>query len=246
MRSWRAYHDGPLSPGALVTLSVDESHHILRVLRLAAGSEISLFDGRGGEWEGSLESTGRSGVQVQVGDPVTTRVEPLTRMTLLQGVCRADRLESVLQKGTEVGISEFRLVQSSSSERIRPTSSRRKRWERIVLEACKQSGRTVLPPIHGPLSLSEAIRGIDPAIGPAIVLHPGKQGVRLGAVPGISGTGPVHLLVGPESGLEEREIGQILDAGWQPAGLGPRTLRTETAGLVAAAWILGLRGDLEP
>lgn len=246
MKSWRAYHDGPMSAGSLVSLSADEAHHLTRVLRLATGVEIRLFDGRGSEWRGTVETMDETGVEVRVGPAVANRVEPLTRLTLLQSTCRADRLEWVLQKGTELGVSEFRLVQTAASERVRVTPSKMKRWDRIIIEACKQSGRRRLPALIGPESLAAVAGAFDLSEGPAVVLHPSEDDCGIAGVPGMSGDGPVRVLVGPESGFEDEEIGLLLREGWQPAGLGPRTLRTETAGLVASAVILAIRGDLGP
>ena len=246
MRFWRAYHDGLMSPGAAVCLNPDESHHMTKVLRLEPGVEVRLFDGRGGEWAGVVESADTTGVLVRIGVPARDKVEPSTRLTLLQSTCRADRLEWVLQKGTEIGVSEFRLVQTAASERLRPTPAKRKRWKRIILEACKQSGRRVLPGLYGPENLAELAAAVHRPAGPALVLHPAGNTCSVAAACGMTGGDPVRLLVGPESGFDDPEIDLLLGSGWQPVGLGPRTLRTETAGLVAAALILSHRGELNP
>jgi len=235
-----------MESGAVVLLSADESHHISRVLRLAAGAAVRLFDGRGGEWECSVTSADPDGVRVLVHAAAANQVEPLTRLTLMQSACRVDRLEWVLQKGTEIGVSEFILVETAASDLLRTTASKRARWDRIILEACKQSGRRTVPTLNGPVALEALAAKVEPAAGPALVLHPAENAGSVAAVTGISGNEPVRLLVGPESGLGDEEVGLLCRRGWQPVGLGPRILRTETAGLVAAALILASRGDLGP
>jgi len=159
---------------------------------------------------------------------------------LFQALARPEKIEWVLQKGTEVGVAEFRLVASERVEAPPPSLGRLDRYARIVMEACKQSGRRRLPP------LSLGALPTPPEGVVAIVLSPDRGVDPLGTV--LAGTKPedVWLAVGPEGGFSPAELDTLIGAGWRPASLGPRVLRTETAGVVAAAIVLHTWGDLGP
>ncbi len=234
----RAYVSGTPSPADRVALDPEEAHHVARVLRLKAGDALAVFDGKGGEWEATIETCSREGVTVVVGAPREGDVEPRLRVVVFQALTRPEKLEWVLQKGTELGVSAFRLVASDRVEAPPPSPSRLSRYERIVMEACKQCGRRVLPSVTlGSLAPPEA--GVL-----AILLAHGEGVAPLGAVLAGSPSTEVWLAVGPEGGFAEAEIEAVKAAGWRRASLGPRVLRTETAGVVAAAIVLHARGDL--
>jgi 16S rRNA (uracil1498-N3)-methyltransferase len=234
----RAFVAASPSPGARVDLDPEESHHVARVLRLKPGETIHLFDGQGGAWAATLHDVARDRVTVVVGDALAGEVDPELRVVLYQARTRPEKIEWVLQKGTEVGVSAFRLIGSERVEAPAPSPARLARYERIVMEACKQSGRRRLP--------SVALSAIEtpPESVLAIVLACGAGVPPLGTVL----TGPrrpeVWFAVGPEGGLSEGEIAAMSARGWSAASLGPRVLRTETAGTIAAAIVLHAWGDL--
>jgi len=234
----RAYLAVTPASGDRAALDPEESHHVARVLRLKPGDALSVFDGRGGEWEATIAAIARDRVEVVVLACRPGIVEPPLRVVLDQALVRPEKIEWVLQKGTEIGIHAFRLIATERAEAPPPSPSRLTRYERILLEACKQSGRRVLPSL---------------VVGPFEAPGPGVSGIVLSHGPGVeplstllSGPRPdeIRLAVGPEGGFTESELSSLDASGWRRASLGPRTLRTETAGAVAAALVLHLWGDL--
>ena len=236
-RARRAYVATPPVPGAPAALDAEESHHVARVLRLRAGDPLVVFDGRGGEWEATVDAVGRDGVAVVVGAPRPGDPEAALAVTIVQAFVRPERMEWVLQKGTEIGVAAFRIVPAERSE-APPSPARLDRYRRIVLEACKQSGRRRLPALEV-AALEAPPEGVD-----AIVLDPALDARPLGEVLQTSRAGRVWIAVGPEGGFSDEEIAACAARGWVRASLGPRTLRTETAGAIAAAIVLHVRGDL--
>jgi len=227
-------------PGARVELDPDESHHVARVLRLKAGDALAVFDGKGREWTATIEVSLRDHVTVVVGAERGGSVEPKLHVVLFQALTRPEKIEWVLQKGTEIGVSTFRLIASHRVEAPSPSPTRLARYERIVMEACKQSGRRCLPALAlGPLE--------TPGNGVIAILLAHAAGVAaLGTVLAGPKAREVWLAVGPEGGFSEEEIEAAASSGWRRASLGPRVLRTETAGAVAAAIVLHTWGDLGP
>lgn len=243
MRVPRVHH--PEIGGDRLTLSRDESEHVVRVLRLRDGDAVRVFDGAGAEREAVVTASDRRAAELALGEAVTHAVEPSLAVTLFQAACRADRWEWVLQKGTELGVAAFVPVVAERSGRFDATASRVARWGRIVLEAAKQSTRRVVPRILDPVVLDASGAGADlgvpraPAGDAAVVLDPGAPD---------SGRAPearsgVSIAVGPEGGWTEAELAGWSAAGWHRAGLGPRVLRTETAGIVAATLWLAAAGE---
>ena len=237
VRRWRVVHPG-LDPSASeIRLADDEAHHVARVLRLKPGDRIGVFDGVGNEWHAVLVEVGPGGVVARVGDPCIDPVEPDLEVTLFQSLCRPDRFEWILQKGTEIGVRTFRPVIAGGSDRARMTDNRAARWRRIVVEACKQSGRRRVPAIEPPMPILEA----RPS-GVGWVLDRADASPLADAL--AERPRSVSLLVGPESGLSGDELGALERAGWVRVSLGPRVLRTETAGAIATALVLHAWSDL--
>jgi 16S rRNA (uracil1498-N3)-methyltransferase len=236
----RAFVAASPSPGARVDLDPEESHHVARVLRLKPGEALHLIDGKGGAWAATIVDVARDRVTVVIGDALAGEVDPELRVVLYQALSRPEKIEWVLQKGTEIGVSAFRLVGSERVEAPPPSPARLTRYERIVLEACKQSGRRRLPGV--------ALGAIDtpPESVLAIALACGAGLPSLGSLLSGPRRKEVWFAVGPEGGLTEGELAALTARGWGVASLGPRVLRTETAGTVAAAIVLHAWGDLGP
>lgn len=241
-RERRVFHEGPSpSPGDLLDLAREEAHHVLRVLRLRAGDALRVFDGRGGEWEATLVSSAGTEVRARIGEAVSSAVESPLTVLLFQALCRTDRMELVVQKGTELGLRAIRPWPAVRSESAMPSAKRLERWRRIAIEACKQSGRRTVPSIE-PLERLP-MPPADESVA-ALVLDAAEAGRPLGARLTGATVREVWLAVGPEGGFEAGEREAALAGGWLACSLGPRTLRTETAGLVAAALVLHRWGDL--
>lgn len=230
----------PARPGAdgLLVLDVDESHHVVRVLRARAGDPVRVFDGAGREWIGTFVQVARYPVSVRVERELLDPVEPPVAITLVQALTRPERIEFVLVKGTEIGIRSFRLVPSERADLAEISKPRRERLGRVLIEAAKQCGRRVVPD----LTLG---RLDDPCEADmALVLDPRPGAPGFGSHFESRRVGRVAIAVGPEGGFSEDEIAAMTARGWTPASLGPRVLRTETAGMIAAALVLHRWGDL--
>jgi 16S rRNA (uracil1498-N3)-methyltransferase len=234
----RAYLAQPPNPGGRAVLDPEESHHLSRVLRVRTGDSISVFDGRGGEWDARVDEVARSGVAVILGEPRQSAVEPPVAVQLVQAFVRPEKVEWILQKGTEIGVTSFRIVPSSRAEAPAPSASRIDRYRRILLEACKQSGRRVVP------ELAVGCYGSPPDGGLGILLDTAASAPPVALALAGPRYGTVGLAVGPEGGFDDDEIASLADSGWVRSSLGPRVLRTETAGAVAASIVLFAWGDL--
>jgi 16S rRNA (uracil1498-N3)-methyltransferase len=239
-RDWRVYHPSFIAEeGQGVRLTHEEAHHLRDVLRLGEGDRVQLFDGEGKVWFAEIVSAARDGVDVRLLESCSDSVETPIAVELFQALCRHDRMELVIQKGTELGLAAIHPFPCLRSDSRPPKPRRLERWRRIAVEAAKQSGRSIVPRIEPLERLPETGGGPLP-----ILLMAGGAVAPLGELLAAEGPGPVWVAVGPESGFSDEEAASWISAGWRPAGLGPRVLRTETAGLAAVAIILHLWGDL--
>jgi 16S rRNA (uracil1498-N3)-methyltransferase len=228
-----------------VTFDGEQTRHLSRVLRLTAGDLVVAVDGRGREWSVRLtEVTARTAAGLVLAERTSDGESPL-HLTLAQGVPKADKMDLIVRMVTELGAAAVRplvverTVARAADDRWR---SRHERWQRIAREAAKQCGRAVVPAVSPPVPLSAWLA--EPADrGLMVCLWEGERAPladRLPAVPVRRAT----LVVGPEGGLAEPEVARLAEAGAVLAGLGPRILRTETAGLVAIALLQARYGDL--
>ncbi len=236
----RAFAAAVPESGGRVVLDPDESHHVARVLRLKRGDTLVVFDGQAGEWDARIEDLASDRVTVVVGAARGGSVEPGICVVVWQAITRPERMEWVLQKGTEIGVAAFRLIESNRAESPPPSPSRLTRYRRIVMEAGKQSGRRLVPSV-----------GLAPLEAPpeevvGIVLSHASGVATLGELLAGRRAREVWIAVGPEGGFSEGEVDALASRGWRRASLGPRVLRTETAGVVAAAIVLHAWGDLGP
>jgi 16S rRNA (uracil1498-N3)-methyltransferase len=243
MRIIRSHVDQPLAVGQRITLPEDSSLHLLRVLRLEPGDVVTLFNGDGHDYTARLLTAAKRGAGVEItGREPVPRESPL-RITLVQGVARGEKMDLVLQKATELGVDGFTPVVTERTEVKLDADRAEKRmvhWRGVVAAACEQSGRAVLPKLSQPTALT-AYAGAETA-DIKLVLDPGGD-VGLAAVSPQAGQS-IALVVGPEGGLSERDLATLRAAGFRGLRLGPRILRTETAGLAAVAALQALYGDL--
>lgn len=246
MREVRIHLDSPLGSGRRVALPPQAAQHVTRVLRLRSGAALTVFDGRGGEYAATLEVAGRDTATVELGEHSAIERESPLRITLLQGLARGERMDWVVQKATELGVQRIvpvataRSVVQLDAER---GTKRTDHWLAIAAAACEQCGRNTLPEIAAPLSLEAALREAS-ATDLRLALHP-DSGESLRTVLGADVACPsVALLIGPEGGLDETEVALARQDGFRVVHLGPRVLRTETAGIAALAALQCLAGDL--
>jgi len=236
----RFYVDGALRAGTSVPLPDDSAHHAVHVLRVHAGDEITLFNGRGGEYAARIASIQRLTVLVDVlAHRAVERESPL-RMVLVQGVSAGERMDFTVRKSVELGVAEIQPVLAASSL-ARPkgerAAARQTHWQRIAIAACEQCGRNRIPIVQ-PMVAASDYRG---AAGTRILLSPASE-LRFSQAVKSAGD-EFTIAAGPEAGFNAQEEAALLDAGFVPARLGARVLRTETAGLAALAALSALRGD---
>lgn len=244
----RVYVPTPLESGAQVPLERGASDHLLRVLRLAPGAPLVVFDGRGGEFRASLERIERHTAVVAVREHVPIERESPVAITLLQGLARGERMDWVVQKATELGVTRIVPISAGRSVVRLDTPRAEARvvhWRAVAASACEQCGRNRLPDIVPPLRLADALATI--ADIPLRIVMSANDGASLTSlVSPRAQWQQVALLAGPEGGLDDDEMRMALDGGLRAIRLGPRTLRTETAGLVAVTAVQVLAGDLAP
>lgn len=221
--------------------------HLVKVLRLKVGARVVLADGIGGEYAGVLTSLEGERAFVRIAETLSTVTSGATpALTLIQGVPKGERMEMILQKGTELGATCFvpflssrtipRLTGDKAVERVR-------RWERIVMEAARQSRRPDIPEVTAIVTLSEALAAARQEV--RLLLWEGESERSLKVVlDGASCPESVAVLVGPEGGLSREEAEEAMAAGFIPVTLGPRILRTETAGPAVLAILQYVFGDI--
>ncbi len=244
MRLTRVPVDVPLAPGARVALPEEAAAHLQRVLRLQAGDACVLFNGDGNDYEARLLAGGKRGQEAEVVAvrPAAAAESPL-RIVLLQGIARGEKMDWILQKATELGVAGIVPVSSERSEVRLDAARAAKRlahWRGIVASACGQSGRGVLPPVSAPEPLAGALAA--GALPPARFLLDPEAEASIAAMPAPDGA--CVLAVGPEGGWSPRDRAQLEGAGFRGLRLGPRILRTETAGIAAIAALQARFGDL--
>ena len=235
----RFYVADALRAGGVLTLSEDAAHHAIRVLRLREGDDVTLFNGRGGEFAARIASIQRLRMLVDVLQHRAVEREAPLRVTLVQGVSSGERMDFTVRKAVELGVAEVHPVLAAASV-ARPkgerAAARHEHWQRIAIAACEQCGRnripTVLPLV--PLADYRAGAGVKLLLSPASELSLSKAGLR----------GEEFVLAaGPEAGFNAEEEAALVEQGFLPLRLGPRVLRTETAALAALSALNALRGD---
>ncbi|HZV56013.1 MAG TPA: 16S rRNA (uracil(1498)-N(3))-methyltransferase [Rhodocyclaceae bacterium] len=231
-----------LAPGAHVDLPDEAAHHATKVLRMSEGDEVTLFDGRGGEWLGRLKRAGKA-VTVTLESFDAADHEPPLVITLVQGLPAADKMDWIVQKAVELGVAAIRPVAARRSV-IRLSGERMERrvahWQAVAIAACEQCGRNRVPGVSPLVDLPQFLGELPIANELRLMLAPGTV-QSLAGLP--RPTGPVTLLIGPEGGFEEGEFAAASVAGFKAVSLGPRILRTETAGIAALAAMMTLWGD---
>ncbi|MGB8295492.1 MAG: 16S rRNA (uracil(1498)-N(3))-methyltransferase [Polyangia bacterium] len=226
-----------------VTLDRIASRHLVKVLRLQAGAEVCVFDGCGTEIEGRIVRASAAGVEVALG--ARHRVPlPLASITLLQSVPRGDRMDFIVQKTTELGVTRIIPVLSARGM-VKPPPGKTRRWRTIAQEAARQSGRADVPEVAEVTALDVALAGAAEAGGTRLVLWEEERALPLRRIFVQTPPLPVTLLVGPEGGFSQEEIESARGQGFRTVSLGPRILRVETAALVAVALTQAAVGGLD-
>ncbi len=232
-----------------VTLTDQLAHQLSHVLRLSRGEHVVLLDGLGGAYEAELQEVAPHRATARIVKKSFPRTEPRLRLILYQALPKGKKMDWVLQKGTELGVSAFVPMTTERSIVQNPArigKSRIARWQRIVTEAAEQSGRAYLPqvmPVQQFVDVCqqapEGALALVASMGADVCPRPLRQALEVTPFPQ-----EVWLFIGPEGGFTLGEVQSARQAGMIPISLGPRILRTETAGLAAAAIIFYAFGEL--
>ena len=229
--------------GDRVTLDRAAAKHLVKVLRLQVGAEVCIFDGCGTEIEGRILRASTAGVELALGQRRRV-VSSSVAITLLQSVPRGDRMDFIVQKTTELGITRIVPVLSSRGM-VKPPAGKSQRWQAIAQEAARQSGRADVPEVAEPLALDVALAGAGAAGGTRLVFWEEERALPLRQVLAQLEPTPITLLIGPEGGFSAQEVASARAQGFRVVGLGPRILRVETAALVAVALTQSAVGGLD-
>jgi 16S rRNA (uracil1498-N3)-methyltransferase len=244
MRVTRIHVPGPLAAGSDVILPAQAGEHLTRVLRLEPGAPFVMFDGTGGEFSATLGERSGKSVRARVLERRAIERESPLDITLLQGVARGERMDLIVQKATELGVTRIvPLLTERSVVRIDAKQGLRKleHWQSVAVSACEQSGRNRVPAVAAPSPLDAALRALPEAAARCLLAADGAQTLAQFAAH-FAGK-PMALLIGPEGGLADAEERFALAHGFTACRLGPRIMRTETAGLAALAALQATAGD---
>ena len=242
MRTIRSYIDAPLAPGLELVLPESAGNHIVRVLRLQTGDSFNLFNGDGNDYAAQIIGLEKKGAKVRIQSCHAVVNESPLRIHLYQSIARGEKMDWILQKATELGVTGFTPMVSDRTEVKLDQERSHKRllhWQGVIRSACEQSGRASIPVVHSPC----AINRLDhPGIlNQAFYLHPGAS-LRASELQAFEHP-DVNLAIGPEGGFSERDIQLLQNAGFKGLTIGPRILRTETAGIALIAALQCRYGD---
>lgn len=245
MRLTRIYVPDPLAAGVDIVLHAQAGEHLTRVLRLEPGAAFTLFNGAGGEYSATLAAGAGKKVMAHVVNHLPVERESPLQVTLLQGVARGERMDLIVQKATELGVTrivpvlaERSVVKLDAKQRVR----KREHWQAISISACEQCGRNRVPEVNEPAALGDCVDALAADSLRCLLAADGESSLASAAAG--SAKREFVLLIGPEGGLAENERAFARVNGFVGRSLGPRVMRTETAGLAALAVLQSVAGDL--
>ncbi len=244
MRTIRLHADLPLAVGCELALPPQAGEHAARVLRLIAGDPLTLFNGDGHDYQASIGAIDKRTITVRIASRQSLQNESPLPLVLAQGIARGDKMDLVVQKATELGVvrivpllterSEVRLDGARASKRVL-------HWQSVAISACEQCGRARIPEVQPIQTLAGWLDELPDDGALRLALMPQATdtipGLRFGHAGGV-------LVIGPEGGLGETDIRALEQRGFRGLRLGPRILRTETAGLAALSALQACHGDL--
>jgi len=240
----RFYNPVPIGAekaGAVIELDESAAHHATRVLRLAAGDAVTLFDGTGGEFDATLERVDKRGATVRLLRFVPAERESPLAVTLAQAIAANAAMDSALRKATELGVTSIQPLVTARSSPLPAGERADKRlahWRQVAIAACEQCGRNRVPDVAPPRPLADWLREWT---GSGVLFVPGaRQSLAAIAHP----PSKLALLIGPEGGFDAREVAAAQAKGFEAIALGPRVLRTGTAVAAALALTQANWGDL--
>ncbi|MBC8519806.1 MAG: 16S rRNA (uracil(1498)-N(3))-methyltransferase [Gammaproteobacteria bacterium] len=241
----RIYSESKLSPNSTIELSEASRRHVVQVLRLKQNDHLVLFDGNGGEFPATIDHIEKRSVTALITDRENPERESPLAIHLFQGISKGERMDYAIQKAVENGVREItpvfceRSVVKLDQKRLDKKTGH---WRKVVISACEQCGRNIVPPVHAPVTLHKMLADNNSKQG--FILDP-KSRQRLSELPPPKPvTESIGIIVGPEGGLTDQEIISAHERGFHGVTMGPRILRTETASVVAITIMQTLWGDL--
>ena len=251
MRTHRFFAPAPLEPGQICQLPKEAAHHCIQVLRYSVDDSLILFNGDGFEYNATIQSISGKDCFVHVNDRVDPGSESPLKIHLIQGIARGDKMDFIIQKSVELGVAKITpLFTERCNVKLdgKRLIKKQKHWQNIAISAAEQSGRAIIPAINPPTYLSKLSLDSDVLEWhrteadtlAQLYLEPAAE-ESLGTV---SRTEHLHLFIGPEGGFSKSDLGVLNSIGAKGVKLGPRILRTETAGLASIAILQTQFGDL--
>jgi len=245
-----------------IVITGEDVRHIKNVLRSKQGDILSLSDGSGREYETIIEKLDKESILVRIKNTDMNKTEPPLYITLFQGIPKGDKMEYIIQKCVEVGVSRFVPVLTGRTvvklDSKKDSAAKTARWRRIALEAAKQCDRGIIPVVEEPVGMDDALK-LSETCGLKIIPYEEETEGSLrkcleswkqkhlnekGDLPQAFNEKSIAVFIGPEGGFEPGEVDKAAGHGFVPVTLGPRILRTETAGLVVSSIIMYELGDI--
>ncbi len=239
MRTHRFYTNIPLSENISVELPSEVAHHCAQVLRYKVGDNLSVFNGDGFDYFSEIESIAKKSCTIKIFSKENPNNESNLAIHLFQAIARGDKMDFIFQKAVELGVTEITPI---LTERCNVKLDKKRldkkmqHWNKTLVSACEQSGRAIIPKLYLPIGVNE----LQTSEVDSLYLEPTSNKKLINSPSSLS----IRLLIGPEGGLSEKDIKQLKLKGFIGIKMGPRILRTETAGLVAISILQNLKGDL--
>lgn len=250
MQRHRFYAPPDTRIGDAISLSSEESHHLLRVVRLTIGDELFVFDGCGNEYRCIVAGVKKKVAVVEVTESLSNNVESPLQLTLAQALTKGEKFDFIVQKATELGACRILPLMTEHADlrlNTEQASKRLERWQRISLEALKQSGRRKIVEITLPISIQDFLESYGKENPGEIIIFNERSGTSLEVtLSSISQKQIVTAMIGPEGGWSDKEMNLFSQYACKSVNLGQRILRTETAAIAAITLLQYLLGDLSP
>lgn len=228
--------------GGILTLNEAESYHLAKVMRAKTGEIFSAIDGQGNKYRAQISENNPRKVVARILEQIRMENEPKCRVALACGICKSAKMDYIVEKGTELGVREFRFFVSQRTYTDEIGTTKIERWNNIAQSSAKQSLRSVIPKIN-PVGRFEEMLAAGRGNNLLFMAEIGTTAnPNLAERRGTAET--IMLLVGPESGLTGDEIEKAHKAGFLPFGLGPRRLRAETAAAVFVSVVMSQLGEI--
>lgn len=231
-----------ISPNKLI-IDGEDVKHITKVLRLGVGDELTCCDGMGNDYKAVISSVGTD-IECTISDKLKSETEADLHTVLIQGVPKAAKMDYIIQKTTELGICEIYPCEMSRCVAKIDNGKKIERWQKISREAAKQSGRGIVPKIHNPINISEAIEVLKAADVAFVPYECEEDKFLKPLLTSAKSPSSVAFMIGPEGGFDKTEIQRISENGIPVVSLGKRILRTETAGEAVLAMTMYEIGDI--